>query len=185
MKIGKWIKLNHDFDNEIDDVPDHKEGDTFLVAGKSKMLKKDDYVWEVSKIKMIDGKFMVIEKNKIVRPWKDSWADVSMYCRVTEEINGPIEHVEEEQKDTKLTFSVPPRKKGLVINIAADGEYAGFGASLSGNKAELILGFFAIRCYFMNEKHLECLNTVLNFNKVCSSHSFDLKELLNKKKKDE
>lgn len=80
----------------------------------------------------------------------------------------------------KITFSVPPRKKGLVVKVVVDFEYGGFYFQLSKYRFEINLGYFALRLFFMNEAHYDNLNAVLNFNEICKTHSVDIEGLKSK-----
>lgn len=182
LTCGEWIKLDHDFDNDVEDCPKVLDGDTFLVAIKLRSPKSEAHIWKFQTIRMINGRLMEMESGKILRPWQESWMDVSQYCWINEEFDGEIKHALEE--DIRIKFNIPKREKGLVFKIAIDAQNGGFHYIFNKNRFELLLWFIAIRIYFMNETHENFLNTVANFDKFCSSHSTNLKEIIKASKND-
>ena len=61
----------------------------------------------------------------------------------------------------RLSLSLPPEGKGLVIKLAIDGDYCGFSISCAKIGFSIGLGFIALRVYFVSEARLNYFESIV------------------------
>ena len=84
VTIGEWRHLHHDLDSDVYDSPEYREGDMFLVTSKWRSVKHEAFHWKFQRIKVINGKFMLMNDAEVLGEWEESWGDIDLYARITE-----------------------------------------------------------------------------------------------------